>query len=52
MIYYRSWQEALIWFVEHFGHNYKDTYVLIEEFEHKLQQNSKGTYYMYTGEKK
>lgn len=47
MKYYSTWQEALLDFVELFGHNYEDSYNLMAEFEEKLNQNIKGVYFMY-----
>lgn len=47
MKYYKTWQEAFIDFINHFGHNYKDSYNLAAEFEEKLGQNIKGVYFMY-----
>lgn len=47
MKYYKTWQEALLDFVERFGHNYEDSYNLMAEFEEKLNQNIKGVYFMY-----
>ncbi len=47
MKYYSNWQDALQDFIKKYGHNYKDTYNLIVEFEEALEKNSKGIYYMY-----
>lgn len=46
MKYYSSWQDALIDFVADYGHNYKDAYNLMVEFEQQLFQNIKGAYFM------
>lgn len=51
MIYYSSWQEALIAYVNERGSEYENSYALIEEFEHHLHINKNGTYFMYTGRK-
>ncbi len=47
MKYYSSWQEALMDFIKDYGHNYKDAYNLMVEFESQLKQNVKGTYFIY-----
>ena len=47
MTYYSNWQAALIDFIKHYGHNFTETYTLLEEFEATLQQNINGTYFMY-----
>lgn len=52
MKYYSTWQEALLDFIERYGHNYQDSYNLTAEFEQKVKQNAKGVWYMYLGEKK
>jgi hypothetical protein len=46
--YYRSWQVALADFIVQFGHLYEDAYNLAAEFESRLKQNVKGSYFMYT----
>ncbi len=46
MKYYSKWQDALQDFISEFGHNYKDAYNLMMEFEQMLHQNIKGTYFM------
>lgn len=43
---FSSWQEALIEFINVYGHNYQNGYNLIEEFEHMLMQNRVGTYFI------
>ncbi len=49
MKYYSSWQEALVEFIDQYGHNYEDGYNLVAEFEQELQQNANGAYFMYKG---
>ena len=51
MKYYSNWQDALMDFIASYGHNYKDAYNLMMEFEALLQQNIKGTYFIRLGEK-
>lgn len=51
MKYYSNWQSALIDFVKLFGHNYIDSYPLMEDFELRLKQNIKGTYFIYFSER-
>ncbi len=46
MTYYSRWQDALMDFIEYYGHNYKDGYNLIVEFEQHLKRNVKGVYFM------
>lgn len=46
MKYYSEWQDALCDFIEHYGHNYKDAYNLMMEFEQVLRRNTNGTYFM------
>lgn len=46
MTYYSNWQEALMDFTRHFGHNYTDSYNLMVEFELLLHRNKNGTYFM------
>lgn len=46
MTYYKTWQDALIDFIYNYGHNYKDAYNLMAEFEQNLCQNLKGAYFM------
>lgn len=50
MKYYSTWQEALADFLAKYGHNYKDVYNLMVEFEAQLKRNIKGTYFIYEGE--
>jgi len=45
MTFYSTWQEALMVFILMYGHNYKDSYNLMVEFENKLQKNAKGAFY-------
>ena len=44
--YYKTWQETFIVFIQHYGHNYKDSYNLVAEFEAHLGCNRKGLYYL------
>ena len=46
MTYYKSWQDAFRDFLDTFGDNYLDAYNLTCEFESKLGQNSKGSYFL------
>lgn len=46
MTYYSNWQEALMDFMKQYGHNYKDAYNMVVEFEQQLQRNFRGTYFM------
>lgn len=46
MKYYKSWQEALVEFINIYGHNYKDGYNLLMEFEASLNQNVRGAYFI------
>lgn len=52
MVYYTSWQDALTAFIKKYGHNYRDAYNLVMEFEQQLHQNSKGAYFMVGGDTK
>ena len=47
MKYFKTWQEAMAWFLAEYGHNYSDSYTLAAEFEYKLQQNKNGAYFIY-----
>lgn len=47
MKYYKTWQAALVDFIELFGHNFEDSYNLTAEFELMLKRNIKGVWYMY-----
>ncbi len=47
--YYSSWQEAFKDFITKYGHNYKDPYNLMIEFELQLKRNIKGTYFIDEG---
>lgn len=49
MKYFSSWQEAFMWFVNKYSHNFEDSYNLSAEFELQLKQNSRGTYFLYVG---
>ena len=49
MKYYSTWQEALTDFINLYGHNYDTPYILLMEFEEQLNQNKKGTYFIYHG---
>jgi hypothetical protein len=49
---YTTWQEALVRFIELYGHNYKDSYNLTAEFEQHLTKNRLGVYFLRTGELK
>lgn len=46
MKYYRTWQDALRDFISRYGHNYRDAYNMITEFELILQRNIRGVYFM------
>lgn len=43
---FKTWQDALIEFINLYGHNYKDSYNLTAEFEQMLTQNRIGTYFL------
>jgi len=46
MTYFKTWQDAFMVFIRTYGDNYVDAYTLTADFEHLLQQNIKGSYYM------
>jgi hypothetical protein len=50
MKYFSSWQEAYKWFVNRYVDNYEDSYNLSAEFELQLKQNSRGAYFIHTGD--
>lgn len=50
MKYYREWQDALIDFITVYGQNYTDSYNLSSDFEEILNQNKKGTWFIYWDE--
>lgn len=47
MVYYSTWQAALLDFTNRYGHNFETPYGLLMEFEEHLNQNRKGTYFIY-----
>jgi hypothetical protein len=49
MKYFKTWQDALRYFLDKEGILYDDGFDLVSEFEQKLYKNSKGVYFMYTG---
>lgn len=46
MTYYKTWQDALMAFIEQYGHNYADSYNLAAEFEQHLGRNVRGVWYL------
>lgn len=43
---YKTWQDAFIAFVERYGHNYDNAYILATEFEEHVTRNRHGTYFL------
>ena len=52
MKYYTSWQAALMDYIEAYGDQYEDSYIMLADFEAHLNQNANGAYFVYTGDLK